>query len=253
MAININEDGDKIIMFDVLESGTGPWPSDSAEVQLQEGDTTLTGNLGDWDEEPELDLAARRMKAGTKATVEYRKADGCAIMRTVTMTKLTNVPEPFELDVDGKVAQAVALKEKANAHLKDKQYEKAERWYLAALRYSDVKFGLGAAEQDNLKACTATIENNLAVVLMAREEFRRAIDVLTDSISHLPENPKAYLRRAKCHARAHEFEKAEADLDAIKDASFQGDVESVRLQLARARTDANHHDKETWGSMFQEK
>ena len=284
MAININEDGDYVVLFDVLEGGTGAWPYEMAEVTIEEGDTTSSGVLGDWDLDAPLQLAVRRMKLGTVASVEYRQANGVATTRTIKVTSITNFPQPYELDLEGKINQACTFKETANTHLKNKEYERAEVWYTAGLRYADVALGLGTQEQERLKEAATAIRSNLSLVHLKRAEFRRAIEVL-DALLEAPADavlgrtsggfgsgvpgsirpisetpapaatsasPKLLLRRATCYCNVAEFEKAEVDLAKVSDPSYADDVANLRTQLHIARSAANKKDKSTWGGVFGE-
>eukprot|EP01064_Diplonema_japonicum_P004785 TRINITY_DN13138_c1_g2_i1.p1 TRINITY_DN13138_c1_g2~~TRINITY_DN13138_c1_g2_i1.p1 ORF type:complete len:306 (+),score=77.25 TRINITY_DN13138_c1_g2_i1:80-919(+) len=228
----------------------GCFPIYEGRVKIEVDGTEKEIVVGEWDERWEAGV--RAMRKGEEGTIT---SEGESVH--IKVTDIQNLPEPYEIEVEQKIAFANERRLQGNSFYAQKDFTNAIKKYESSLKYSDQKFGLGMQEQADLKACSEPTFTNLAAVYLHLQNYHLAITHLTAAIENNKSCTTALIRRAKAYIGTYDFELAECDLSQISDEvlasneNVAAQVAEVRESLKKARAQGEKQDKQTYSKMFK--
>ena len=106
---------------------------------------------------------------------------------------------------------------KGNELYKEKRFHEAVRQYERALSIVELVVGLSSADQKEVDVNRIAAHLNLAAAHMALRNFGKAIESCDAALALKAHDVKGLLRRAKAYIGRHEYARARADLEQVKE------------------------------------
>jgi len=186
--------------------------------------------------------AAAPATTSTTAPSEARAAAAAAAAAAAVAS--TQPPAPAELedliDFDDEPAaasngggQAVTLKNRGNAFVRQRNYRDAIKSYEASFACVQSEPADMLTSDGETHALCATLHANIALCYLRQKLYRRAVEAATASIGFDAKHAKAYYRRCKAYQALKLFDEAQKDLAVLQHCNHEmSDVELQKLSAS---------------------
>lgn len=146
------------------------------------------------------------------------------------------------------------IKTVGNVYYAGKNYNRAERKYLKALRYYDwmMKVDDETSNKEELEDLKIAMLLNLAAVKLHQSKFRQALNYCDEVLGMDRHNSKALFRRAQAHIGMNEYQLGLADLEVANEESPNN--KDIQKEIERVKTKMKSYflrERETCKRMFK--